>query len=132
MRMRPGHILRLCLALAWAATGVAAQEERIALASGRTVELYESFVPEEGAGLLYISFLAPWLAEAELPYEAAERDMAELCERVGLPASEEADEPVHEVVIRLLAAPLDYGEAAPELRQFAAVYDISSGGCRWQ
>lgn len=109
----------------------AAQEaQRVEVPSGGSVSVFELLNPKHG--MLYVSFLAPQLSGADgLSYDVAQGDMDELCALVGLPEAEAQDDEITEIVIRLMAAPIAYGEANQEIAQFASVYDVTSGGCEW-
>ena len=116
----------VALASPLAAQGVAP----IAVPSGGQVTLFETLHPEPAT--LYVSFVSPTLSgDQGLPYDVAQLDMDALCDIVGLPTAGNADAPIREVVIRLMAEPIPYGEANQQVAQFASVYDITSGDCEW-
>ena len=108
-----------------------AQEPEVTVPSGQPLELYESFVPEEGAGILYVSYLAPNLGESSVTYDVADADMEAICSDFALAEAAKADEPISEVFIRLMAEPIDYGATAPGVTQYAASYDVTSGACEY-
>ncbi|MFC2968780.1 DUF6497 family protein [Acidimangrovimonas pyrenivorans] len=119
-----------------------AKEVPVAVPSGKPVSLVETIWPgaeaEPGARILRLRFLAPWIAASSsgepggIGIDVAEIDMEFLCNAVALPALASAGREADQIVISLMAAPVDFGEAAPEVTQFFDAYRVEEGKCVWE
>ena len=122
-----------CLILAGiiAAIPLAAAAEAPNVPSGQLLSPYQTLIPKDGEGLLYLSFVAPDLGAAEMSFDIASADMDALCASVGIPQAKESVSEIGEIVIRLFAQPIDYGTANPDVVQYLGAFDISTGQCEW-
>lgn len=121
-----------CACLAFAPAGAQESAADVTLPSGRVVQLYETVVPDDDTGLLYMGFLAPFIGESGGPgFDQMSDDMDALCSSVGLRGAQGAEAVIVEIVIRLMAAPVPYGATDPSVVQFVNFYDITSGRCEW-
>lgn len=117
----------------WTAVAMAAAAPLAAqsfdVPSGQPIQLYQELMP--GDGLLYLSFLAPEIAEREMKFDVAAEDLDVLCQSIGLEKMKESDREIVEIVIRLFSDPIDYGTSNPDVKQFLNAYDVSNGSCEW-
>ncbi|MEM7438360.1 MAG: DUF6497 family protein [Pseudomonadota bacterium] len=110
---------------------LAAQADTPIVPSGQPLSVHQTLTPSDAEGLLYLSFVAPNLAGGSMSFEIASMDMDALCEEVGIPQAKESVSEINEIVIRLFAEPIDYGTSNPDVVQYLAAYDISTGRCAW-
>ena len=103
--------------------------------SGQPLQVHEVRVVEPERQILFIGLVAPHLeGDYAIGYERASVDMDHLCEQVGLPLVAKAndiDTDIAEVVLRLMARPISYGETNPDVAQFISAYDVTAGDCQW-
>jgi hypothetical protein len=79
-----------------------------------------------------LRYTAPALADATLDYATVADDMTMLCQDDALPRLAEAGANPSQVVITLMAAPVEFGVITPEIRQFFESYSIQDGLCIWE
>ena len=94
----------------------------ITVPSGQTVTLQEVIAEP---GQLRFRFVAPDLpAQA---FEAAETDMAALCETVARPAAEA--EGIDAIVISVAERAIDFGVSDPDVLQYFEAFSVTAEGC---
>jgi hypothetical protein len=131
-------LVAVLAALALAGAGVAlwgrgggAPEGAIPVPSGRTVVLQDVIANSPGAeGMVTrFRFVAPGLTATD-DLETALTDMEHLCTTYALPRL--APPLPAQVVISLAAAPVPFGEAAPDVVQMFESYRIEGAACLWE
>ncbi|OYW59436.1 MAG: hypothetical protein B7Z10_06160 [Rhodobacterales bacterium 32-66-7] len=108
-----------------------APADAIPVPSGRVVTLIEivsDIRGPEGATARF-RFLAPGLSEDEV--EAAATDMEALCNTFALARIDGVVPKPQQIIVSLSAAPVPFGEAAPDVVQFFEAYDVTGGSCVW-
>lgn len=117
--------------MAGSATG-----EAIMVPSGQEVRLIEVVQAAPGPGGLTVRFrfLAPAIARdgGSIGPEAAQADMAHLCEAYVMPRLANIGPAVAEVVISLADRAVAFGAADPEATQFFEAYRVEGGACIWE
>jgi hypothetical protein len=109
----------------------AAEGELIPVPSGREVRLHEVITNAPGpeGATARFRFIAPGLVMEDIQTSAD--DMLALCETFALPRTEAMVPPPSQIVISLAAAPVPFGEAAPDVVQFFEGYRAEGGACIW-
>jgi hypothetical protein len=144
MRLIPPHAVGLsaCLALCGPVAAVAGVDEgqvlsgdgmAVAVPSGIAVTLQDVIwnVPGPEGLTLRFRFIAPAIAEgADL--DAVSADMQHLCDAFALPRVPEFDPRPEQIVISVAAAPVAFGETAPDVVQFFESFRIEDGACQWE
>lgn len=107
----------------------------IAVPSGQMVTLQEVVWNAAGVeGLtLRFRFVAPAIAPGGgVAFEAAYGDMQALCQTYAMPRMADFGPQVQQIVISLAAAPVVFGESAPDVAQFFEAYRVEDGTCIWE
>lgn len=114
----------------------ACQEEAagdgIAVPSGREISLIEVVTNapgSEGAAARF-RFLAPGLTPDEA--ETAAVDMQALCDGYALPRIDGMVPAPQQIIVSFSAAPVPFGQAAPDVVQFFESYAVATGACIWE
>jgi hypothetical protein len=105
----------------------------VAVPSGMAVTLQEVIwnVPGPEGLTLRFRFLAPAIAEGADP-DTVSADLQHLCDSYALPRVPEFDPRPEQIVISVAAAPVAFGETAPDVVQFFESYRIEDGACQWE
>jgi hypothetical protein len=105
----------------------------IPVPSGQEVTLQDVVwnVPGPEGLTLRFRFVAPAIA-GTLGFEAAAEDMQYLCDTYALPRVADFGPQPAQIVISLSAAPLPFGEPAPDTEQFFESYSLADGTCQWE
>lgn len=108
-----------------------ARADAIPVPSGREITLIGIVSDIRGpkGATARFRFLAPGLTEDEV--EAASADMEALCKSYALPRIDGVVPMPQQIIVSLSAAPVPFGEAAPEVVQFFEAFDIANGTCVW-
>lgn len=117
------------LALLLAASPVLAQE--MPVPSGLEVSFVEVIL-EPDLGFARFRFLAPQLGSADWGAERIEGDFAWLCDAVALPALEQAEWDVTQIIVSIADRPLEFGETDAEATQYFEGFGVVSGACEWE
>ncbi len=115
---------------------LAGSQDALAVPSGQAITLQDVIWSEEGPlGLaLRFRFVAPAIARegGNVDFDTASADMADLCQRFALPRLADLGPAPRQIIISMAAAPVPYGEAAPEVTQFFESYRVENGTCIWE
>jgi hypothetical protein len=105
--------------------------ELIPVPSGREVRLHEVItnVPGTEGATARFRFIAPGLGMEDI--QSSADDMLALCETYALPRTAAMVPVPSQIVISLAAAPVPFGEAAPDVVQFFEGYRAEGGACIW-
>ncbi|ESW59768.1 MAG: hypothetical protein Q27BPR15_15595 [Rhodobacter sp. CACIA14H1] len=109
--------------------------EAVQVPSGQTVTLQDVVwnVPGPEGMTLRFRFVAPAIADGGgTDFEAASADMQHLCDSYAIPRLSEFGAGPATVVISLSAAPVEFGAAAPDIRQYFESYSVVDGRCEWE
>ena len=107
----------------------------IPVPSGQSVTLQDVIwnVPGVEGLTLRFRFVAPAIGEAGgVDFDTAAADMQHLCDAYALPRVPDFEPRPEQVVISLSAAPVPFGEPAPDVVQFFESYRIEGGVCEWE
>jgi len=107
----------------WMGAPVAYALDEIALPSGLTGKVYETKTLETTD--TYLGVMVPDLSSVD--YDVALKDLDHICAELVQTQLE-----ITSVVIRIMDAELDYGDADPEINQFMSFYSVIDGVCEWQ
>jgi hypothetical protein len=102
--------------------------------SRQVVTLQEAFFEEQPGGEIWLRlrFVAPRIGSGpgDYGFDVVEWDMVHLCETLGLPWAREGGAEL--IVVSFAAAPVAFGEAAPDVAQFFEAYRPEGDECVWQ
>ncbi|WP_318336942.1 DUF6497 family protein [Defluviimonas sp. D31] len=117
-------------------TAVPAAQGAIVAPSGQEVtalDVIRSAPGPEGLTLRF-RFLAPAIGREEggVSAEAAQADMAWLCETYALPRLPEIGPQPAQIVISLADRPVPFGEVAPDATQFFEAFSRDGDRCVWE
>lgn len=107
----------------------------VAVPSGQAITLQDVIwnVPGTDGLATRFRFLAPGIAAGGgVDFDTASADMQALCDGFALPRVVSNNPPPTQIIISLSAAPVPFGEAAPDVAQFFESYRIEDGSCRWE
>lgn len=126
-------VLVAAVALAPRATPQTLPEGPLEVPSRQLVTLQEAFyeTQQDGAVWLRLRFLAPRIGPGpgQYGFDVVEWDMAHLCETLGLPLAAEGG--AEAIVVSFANAPIEFGEANPDVAQFFELYLPREGECIW-
>lgn len=108
---------------------------QVEVPSGQEVTLQDVVwnVPGPEGMTLRFRFVAPAIAEGGgVDFETASADMQALCDGYALPRVAEFGPAPAQIVISLAAEPVEFGVAAPDVKQYFESYSIAEGGCLWE
>lgn len=78
-------------------------------------------------------FVAPGIAPGGgVDFDTASADMQALCDGFALPRVADNTPAPEQIIISFSAAPVPFGEAAPEVAQYFESYRIENGSCEWE
>jgi hypothetical protein len=105
--------------------------DAIQVPSGRDLSLIEVITnaPGNAGAAARFRFLAPGLQAGD---PAAPDDMQALCDSYALPRIDGMVPAPQEIIISFSAAPVPFGEAAPDVLQFFESYRVENGQCLWE
>ncbi len=109
--------------------------EVIAVPSRQVITLQDVILNEQGAfGLTArFRFTAPGIApDGGVTFDASVADMQHLCDTYALPRIANTGPLPQQIIISLSAAPLPFGDAAPEITQFFEAYSVQDNVCIWE
>ncbi len=127
------HILPIALVV----FGTSAFADLPPVPSGQSLEVFEEafHTTTPTRRQFYLGILAPAIKEGgDVGFEAANTDIDVLCEDYALNKAQNPNDGLdaaHEVVIRLMDSPIEYGDSNPDIRQYMGFYNISEGLCEW-
>lgn len=106
----------------------------IVVPSGQAIAFHEMIHDQPGGDLtVRFRFIAPDIAKDAAPdYEVVERDMAHLCQKFALPRLSEAGDVPGQIVISLADQITEFGQPAPQAKQFFEAYSIAKDQCIWE
>lgn len=107
----------------------------VSVPSGQAITLQDVIwnVPGTDGLATRFRFLAPGIAAGGgVDFDSASADMQALCDGFALPRVVSNNPPPTQIIISLSAAPVPFGEAAPDVAQFFESYRIEDGSCRWE
>lgn len=111
----------------------------IPLPSGQSVTLNQVIWPGEGAAagerILRLRFLAPRIAKGRtdaVGAEAATDDLQYLCDHVGIRTLDGQGDKVDVIAITLMAKPVPFGTAAPDVTQYIDAFLPKGDHCEWE
>ncbi len=107
----------------------AAAEEPVDVPSGLDV-VFHDWLDDQGAHRF--RFIAPEIGQGGKQFDDVVDDMAHLCDQFVLPQLEIQELQASQVVISLMAEPVDFGEMAPNVTQFFESYSVENGLCIWE
>lgn len=100
--------------------------------SGRAVSPFEYLADEDSQGaVLRARYHVPALTGEE-EVDGIFADMAHLCETDALARRGAMDAAPGRIVVSLSAAPLAFGETAPDVVQYFEAYRVEDGRCVWE
>jgi len=125
--MRPATLL--CLIAAPALAG-----ETVQVPSGQIVTFQDAILNEAGpqGQTARFRFLAPAIAAGGVDFDMAVADMQHLCDTFALPRVTGTGVLPQQIVISVSSAPVQFGEAAPDITQFFEAYSLLDGVCIWE
>ncbi len=109
--------------------------EVITVPSGQIITLQDVILNEQGAyGLTArFRFTAPGITpDGGVAFDAAVADMQHLCDTYALPRITNTGPVPQQIIISLSAAPLPFGDTAPEITQFFEAYSVQDNACIWE
>ncbi len=108
-------------------------EEDVQVPSGQPVTFVEVVRYEAGPNgkVARFRFVAPAIAGG-VGFDRAVGDMQHLCDAFALPRVTETVPFPTQIIISLSAAPVPFGEAAPEVTQYFEAYSLQDGACIWE
>ncbi len=107
----------------------ASAEEPVEVPSGLDV-VFHDWLDDQGAHRF--RFIAPEIGQGGKQFDDVVDDMAHLCDQFVLPQLEIQELQASQVVISLMAEPVDFGEMAPGVTQFFESYSVENGLCIWE
>lgn len=127
--LRFGGWVRGC-ALACLAAGAALADDVIALPSGQSVTLLETFA-EPDSGTIRLRYLAPDIGSpmTRPSFEKLGDDLGYLCDTFGLDAWEASAFSAGQIVISLSAEPVEFGVISPDVEQVFEAFTVENGAC---
>lgn len=112
------------------------QADELTVPSGQSVTYVETVQTAAGPeGLTArFRFLAPDIARGggTVGVEAAQEDMAHLCETFAIPRLPQTGPVPSQIIISLSDRTVPFGEADPEATQFFEAYSIDGDTCIWE
>lgn len=133
---RAAALALVSLGLSGAEKPAAAEPEAIVVPSGQAITYLETVQATPGPeGLTTrFRFVAPGIARdaGGIDAEAAQEDMAWLCENFAVPRLPATGPIPSQVIISLADRAVPFGEAAPDVTQFFEAYSIDGGRCVWE
>ena len=127
-------IIVAAIALAPRAEPQALPEGPLEVPSRQEVTLLEAFYEEQEGGAIWLRlrFVAPRIGSGpgELGFDVVEWDMLHLCEALGIPWAEAGGAEL--IVVSFASAPVEFGEADPDVAQFFEAYRPENGDCMWE
>lgn len=129
--MRPAALL--CLLAAPLTTAPLRAQDNVPVPSGQPVTFLEAVLNEAGpqGQTARFRFLAPAIGQ-DVDFATAVADMQHLCDNFALPRVSATGSLPQQIVISLSAAPVPFGEAAPDVTQFFEAYRLEGGACIWE
>jgi hypothetical protein len=108
-------------------------EDAVPVPSGQAVTFLDAILNEAGpeGQTARFRFVAPAIAQ-EVDFDTAVADMQHLCEKFALPRVLGTGPLPQQIVISLSAAPVVFGEPAPDVTQFFEAYSLEDGACIWE
>lgn len=132
---RPASLLPF-VAIGLAVPGPIAADTAIEVPSGQSVTWVDSIMDAPGPDGLTVRFrfLAPAIARngGTVDAEAAQADMAWLCENFALSRIASTGPQPSQIVISLSDRPVDFGQPDPEATQYFEAYRPEDGACVWE
>ncbi|MBR9893589.1 acetolactate synthase [bacterium] len=119
----------------FSASSMPAMGDAVAVPSGMPVTFHDMIWDEPvGAGLIYrFRFVAPEIGgDAPRPFSEVSGDMDLLCQDYALPRLSELGPRPSRVMISLMAAPVEFGVASPDVIQYFEAYSVSDDRCIWE
>jgi len=114
---------------------VSGNGERVTVPSGQEVELQDVIwnVPGPEGMTARFRFIAPDIADGGgIDFGVASADMQHLCDAFAIPRLSDFGTGTGTVVISLSSAPVEFGAAAPEVRQYFESYSVVDDRCVWE
>lgn len=137
--MRPTLNSALIGAALCAAFGASAQDgARYAAPSGLAYGLLETRIEAQESyegtrRTVRLRFVAPELADTKrYSFAKIEDDFQALCDAVGLKAVAQSAQDAQQIVISVSAAPINFGDSAPNIPQYFDLFLVEGNNCIWE
>ncbi|WP_219928992.1 DUF6497 family protein [Pseudoprimorskyibacter insulae] len=105
----------------------------VTVPSGQPVEFLDMIWDQPGPGLFYrYRFVAPEIGQQGREFSDVAGDLEFLCNQYALPRVAETGPQPSQIVISLSSAPLEFGQADPDIVQFFEAYSVENGRCIWE
>jgi hypothetical protein len=125
--------LSLCLAvlLAPGVLPASASAQDMPVPSGVPIRFVEVLLEPE-TGFARFRFLAPNLGTAGAERDVVSGDFAWLCERIALPALQDAGWSPQQIVISIADRDVPFGQTDPDAIQYFDGFSVSGDTCQWE